>query len=868
MLRRRLFSAAMASVMALSTVAVVAQAEETKMVVTKDQLKELITVTYGDAWRADELSNYGSVSQAAMLDALEAADVILADGEAKADDYTVAYMMVEAVAKGLTIHTAAELQALIDECKPILETNNIYNEELNDLRYTAETFDSLEDAVGYAEGFVTSTSSADITEAYELLAKAKADLVKYDVVSKTMFRNVLKQYDEIIDNKFDYDTWRRGSQGWINTSNEEYWAFTSATSNAAFGHYYNYVLACKEQIVKAYDAIDAIKGLTKTTDADIYAGYIMAQEAVAVFNAWTVDNVNTATKSGLKALMNKYHGQLVFDYATSDVEELLAEIEAAVASLDTTNDEGDELGSVVEYMSGSDSVWSTTEIYETGWGQDDNDVVTDGSKAGYWKLINANATIKITADPDKKGATVKAIYVPVDENGYYDASRAIATTVAGKDDKKYKTISASSKFDLTTLIDISDADFSAATGVTANGARPADIDAVNNDTLDRYENAWTSEGCNPWGTPIKGWAAPADMDPATWDYSVSLETAMEIANVYLTGDKDIIKDSGVNIIDTIDDTGVVSVVDGAPAPNGSSKEYQLAYRYLYYALTEKYEGTAASGCSHTRADVKTLISDAWDLIDATGDAAIFNDANVDLAEARQVALDWVADANSDKLYKDHAKGTAADGNVYVTSDDAYHALENAYKQLMAEYNALKYSFGEIYDALAATAEKIDDGELEATDALLKAMNDVAEALSKVDVITYTSEADDDDYEDNAAFDMDRVFQANNRVITNSGDAQKILEIDGSVTTKDGANPTHAALVAAYDAMNAAIAAQAEADVLLGDANGDGALTAADASAILKYAVGLAEVDAKAADYNGDGAVTAADASAILKALVS
>ncbi len=53
----------------------------------------------------------------------------------------------------------------------------------------------------------------------------------------------------------------------------------------------------------------------------------------------------------------------------------------------------------------------------------------------------------------------------------------------------------------------------------------------------------------------------------------------------------------------------------------------------------------------------------------------------------------------------------------------------------------------------------------------------------------------------------------------------------------------------------------------GDANGDGIVTAADASAILKYSVGLADIDTAAADYNGDGAVTAKDASAILKAMV-
>lgn len=831
MLRRRLFSAAMASVMALSSIAVVAQAEETKMVVTKDQLKELITVTYGDAWRADELSNYGSVSQTAMLDALEAADAILEDADAKNDDYTVAYMMVEAVAKRLVIHTAEELQALLDECYPILETNNIYNEELMDQIYTPDSFGALEDAVGDAEGFVTSTSSADITEQYELLAAAKAALVKNAVVSKTMFRNVLKQYDEIIDDQFAYDGWRRGTYGWVDVPN--FWTiFNQGVGTASFGHFYNYILGAKDQITAAYDAIDAIKGLTKTTDADIYAGYVMAQEAVAVYNGWTVDTVNTATKSGLKSLMNKYHGQLVHEYCATSAADLLDAIAAAV-----------QADSVVAYtgeVATEDNLWYTEGYTEGGF-------VSGGAVLGSTdKVVKAEAVIKILQNKtsgSEINKDLKAVYVPVTEDGYYDASRSVVTTADAKtaDGGKFQTISLNSKFDIAKLIE-----------VTAADCVGGDVAALDNDTLDHSD-----EGLQWGAAPVVGVG-----NVGTWDNSVMLSTAMAIAEDYLTGDKDIIK-ANTDVLD-IDDTGVI-----AEDPAATSKEYQLVYRYLYYALTEKYEGSIAAGCAHTRADVKALISDAWDLIEETGDAAIFNEANVALVDAREDAMKWVAQANSDKLYKENTAGTDADDVEYAASDAAYHALEGVYSHLKAEYDALAYSFGDIYEALAETAEKIDDGELEATDDLLKAMDDVAYALSRIDPITKTVEGDD--YDDNAAFDVDRIFNENNRVITHTGDGQNILTIadelgvaSAKVTTKDGANPTHAALANAYAAMNAAIAAQAEPDVVAGDANGDGAVTPADAAAILKYNVGLAEVDEKAADYNADGAVTPADAAAILK----
>ena len=56
--------------------------------------------------------------------------------------------------------------------------------------------------------------------------------------------------------------------------------------------------------------------------------------------------------------------------------------------------------------------------------------------------------------------------------------------------------------------------------------------------------------------------------------------------------------------------------------------------------------------------------------------------------------------------------------------------------------------------------------------------------------------------------------------------------------------------------------------LLGDMNNDGAMTAADASAILNQIVGIANgANPEMADLNGDGKVTAADASAILKRIV-
>ena len=952
MLRRRIFSSAMASVMALSAVAVVAQAEETtNQVVTEEQLKELVEVTFGADYRADELENYGKNSADAMLDALEAAEAILDDKDADEEDYTVAYQMIMACHGRLNQHSLEELKALLEDCYAELDTNNIFNEELMDQIYKPEKFGALEDAVADAESYLTSTSAGDIADAFDSLENAYKDLLANALpkVSKSDFRNILKQYEAILADEFEYDSWRRGTSAqWYGISSGADWQFTSTHGTAAFGAYYDYCVAKQTEIRNAYDMIDEIKGLTITTDGDILDGYTLACDLVKVYKGWTADSSSRATKSGVKGLLDKYHGQLVHDFNATSVTELLAAIKATEADLtlgavvgetpvagvacygvgkkldkvtpgyyasngqcfylksgDVTpvNDYWTNISNAVGYevteketvtpdangkyeapydaeriivtaseitimkQVAVEEIWNaagtavesvnyyydvTTQAINAGT----KAITVDGGKwdtatatingyqdKGYDRLIKAEFVIK---------PTNSNLYIPLDANGKWDSDLLI---VVDKDQRldgvKYQTIAKNSKFDLADLIAVDSSMIVDATNGSGKDVK-AEFDLKNNATLDNLNEA------HPWG---KDQVSVYWTDAAT-PYYVQLADAMAIAEDYLAGDWE---DSAIK---SIDETGVIAPTKDA---TGSSKEWVLVYRALEYALTDRYEGVA-QGEAYTKADVKDLIEDAYELVEETGDAAIFNLSNVALVKARQEAISWVADAESNKLYKDYEGGKNADGIDYVSSTSAYKTLKGAYDTLNAEYNALKYSFGDVYDALADTAARIDDGELAATDELLAAMDEVAYRLSVMADITTTTGGD---YEDNYAFDIDRVFDENNRVVTNSGDAVNIatiaeeLEVDkAGVTTKDKANPSHAALLAAFNALNDAIAAQAAPDVLLGDANGDGAVTAADAAAILKSAVGLAEVDAAAADYNGDGAVTAADASAILKALVS
>lgn len=833
MLRRRIFSAAMASVMALSSVAVVAQAAETtNQVKTKADLEELVTKTYGDAWRLEELGDteeYTSASVEAMIKALDAADNILADTDSDEADYTVAYLMVEAAAAKLSVNswrTVEELKALIEECEAIVNKypNDILNEDLQDQYYYYDGYSALVDQIEEAKGYVDSTYAPTITEAYDALAAAKKNLKQKDQVTKSEFQAMMKRYQDAYASKYDYDQWRRGDVGYWGDDGKNFpWAWVYA--GIADGN-------SKTQIEEAYSALTAVKGIVKTTDENIVAGYKLAENLVKAYESFTADNVAKSTKAGLAKLISEYHGQLAYDFCATDVVDLVTSINTAITAKDTA-----AKIETVDYF-------KTTTTLDFATAINVNDV-WDTHNDSKGKLGYAAAQIKVTSK------TLKTVYIPVNDAGVWDrdAEGGIVTALKDrKDNQTYQTITVGSYFDLANLV--------------------GTIDEL---TLGAYETGKEDEGYWWFG-----------------GYNAVLPVALDIAQDYISSSKeDITNPEVLHPVGTLNDVPVdINLIDqtgviAKDEPKGYASEYVLAYRYLYYALTDTY-GTFSSSTNddkHSRAEVTKLAADCWELIEKTGDAAIFRASNVELVKIRKYALLWVSASKTDKAYIEYLSPYASEYEFAenetgtYTSTDVYHALETAYKQLKAEYDALAISFDEIYDKIADTAAAIDDGELEATDALLKALNDVAYALSEVDYVTYTiategGEAVDKEYLDNPAFDSERVFMNFNRLITNDWSSKKgtyIKEIEGYLSHKN--NDTHAALYKAYNALNDAIKAQAEPEYVLGDADGDGTVKASDASAILKSIVGLAEINDKAADFNGDGHVNAADAAAILKSLV-
>jgi hypothetical protein len=292
-------------------------------------------------------------------------------------------------------------------------------------------------------------------------------------------------------------------------------------------------------------------------------------------------------------------------------------------------------------------------------------------------------------------------------------------------------------------------------------------------------------------------------------------------------------------------------------------------------LNDRYSADSAS--KYTKADVKALIEEAYDIAEKTGDAQIFYTSHNAVVDARQEAIAWLRKANSDKSYKDYTAGSSSTGEFYSSSTTAYTALNKAVEQLTDEYNAMQYSFQDVYNELSDVYGMIDDGELEATDALIEALDNTAYYLSTVDSTIYTSQygwsAYAYEYADDSAFTVDREFQGFNRVITTS-DATEIKTLGSYPYVKcdssanGGPNVSHYNLWQAFESLKTEVEKQTNPTTLLGDVNGDGKVDIYDARDLLIKVVAGETVEASVGDFNSDGVVDINDAAAILKYVVA
>lgn len=1027
MLRRRILASAMASVMAIGSVAVVASAEDTaaatKQVKTKADLEALVK-SY-DSFRAKEINDYGSMSGEKFLDALEYADNVINDSASTVDDYTVAYQMVTATYNSLKIYTTEELATLIKANKSKYDSKNILNDELNDNLYDGDKWDKFVSEYESAEDVLDSKDSRIISDAYESLTDAAANLGGLTVVTKAQFRTALKNYETQKQNIYRYDTWRRGTVSGDLGGVDDSWKFSVNTS---YGALYSVITNDETDFYNMYDELDSYKNVSKTSKEDIVKAYKKASSYATILGAWAPDDTARASKATVKSLIDKYRGVLVFNYDRDDAYALLDQIAAKTTlrydkdksadepwtlevakdvSVDDYSNQWHNSGKVTKlteahinvkntnvavYIPTKDNLWTGDPILAAG-----DDYKTNKISGVSYKLFSKGSTIDLTdyinvtaADVNAHKADAYAASTndtPVfgaerttagdnaraavaDANKTIAANDANATNVADVDTvlatkdakaqeawKTFKNGYLAAYANLKTAIKaVEDKLNASSVAKTAN----QDVDAilaagddlkaaiaaineyfgengVNGAALNAYGNAagWNDSSIFPWTAlgaakevakaaqpivdsvaDIKKEAYPRDAfveeqytkyglsnnteNEGTDSYGdkigewifkdyvqlttdaiqttkgqtaqikhVDLATALELAELYIEGDKTKLADAAQNDIYNLCDTTGEFVVGSA---KGSAAEWTVVYRYLSYALSDKYDLVAAK---YTKAQVADLLEKSYDLAEKTGDAGLFAAHHDTLVDVRKEASEWIAAANKEKKYKDNV---SAPNGVLATS--MYDKLKNAYDALEKDYNAFKYSFGEIYVALSTYAEMIDEGELVANDTLKTAMEQTALKLSTVESLDdalykdgWEANTDVDWTIDNDAYTSDRFFNDYNRVFTSNDNYElatktkagkaKIHKPDDSSAAK-----SHKELKEAYEALLAEVTKQTTPTTVLGDVNGDGVVNALDAAAILKAVVNNTAIDVAVGDYNADGAVNALDAAAILKFVVS
>lgn len=437
MLRRRILASAMASVMALSSVAVVASAGEEATTNVKRRADLEALVKKYDTFRENEIFDQGTKAGEQFLSALEYADNVLADGDAGVKDYTAAYLMVEALSD-MKIYTAADLDLLIKQCKGVYDKQNIISDEIGDIDYDENTFLTFTNAYDAAQGLLNSDDTRLTTDAWLDLNDAYNSLKPNERVKKSEFRTALREYEAILKRASDYDTWRRGAMtSWrVNfggKSNVMEYADVmtlvkgdaSAVNKDGDSASVTGIGTGTQGTVQAYinywyKYFDDIKSATYTTNSDIVAAYNTCKNAVEVYNSWQVDDNTKANKAKVAALLKQYHNQLVAEYRAADAMALYTVFTSTAAPSDwiAVNDAGKITGATLK----NDAARKAIDVDANGFypGSDKSVYVAKGSDILRFIEINetyANDIIITVRNVDGTTTNVNLMDVVAAYNG-------------------------------------------------------------------------------------------------------------------------------------------------------------------------------------------------------------------------------------------------------------------------------------------------------------------------------------------------------------------------------------------------------------------------------------------------------------------
>lgn len=845
MLRRRIFSSAMASVMALTSIAVVANAEETiNQYKTKADLEAIVAEYGSDAYLNSEAAKkfYTDDDFRLLNEALAYGNAMIADAAATFDDYTVAWRMINSCIKyhvddkvccGLVssqTQFADNMEDLLEEAKAVLDTNNIRKESeaIQDRKWDATKFAALRTTYTqmygqYASMIVTANngeSGADfLNEIYENYAteatndakaidadchafrKVLTELYNSELtaITKEMFRDAVKEYQYQLQQEFKYETWRRNSTWWSNpltrqTFGQAFAALVAADNAKADPEDETAVKPISDKLEEFLN----FENITSTTKEDIVAAYKACVNATAAFKAWTPDNVNAYTKIAVMKKMNEYAKQFAYVYAQTSAAELYAAIEEVTTVTTVTN-----------------PAWRV--------------VISSDGKIGYNEY-------KVLVDAD--------VYVPVDKDGKWTGHEVSPVFIK-------------------------------------NDEIPADMKLAGVENYQRIAKTIAFDIANILKAPII--EEPEEIFEAN-GYDPALDYAYWLANYYIN------VDTAQNEIYDIDDSiDTTAKIKKGQVGSGAAAEWDIVYRFLSYAIADNFTGgqfgddTINAKDLYSMRQIEALLEKCYALLKETADAKIFSACADNLTKACEEAQEWIANAKSDPDYQNYKGGVGADG-AYEESTIVYKTLYAEYIKLVKEEAALSLKFKDIYDAIARVSEAIDNGEVEYSEAIDKALDQAAYWLNATPLyIEYTLDEKgltkaEDKYYDNAPFNnLKEVFYGHNRVITLNAPSQYIMSLQGYIyadadnsatDTVPNLNDQHDELQAAYKTLTDLELLGAVPEFDLGDVTMNGTVDAMDALAVLEHAAGIKALSEDAlayADVDGNGApATALDALEILK----
>ncbi len=367
MQKKRILATTMMSVVALSGAAssVVAQAAvadyKDQLTMTKAELKAFLEdKEIVDLVENDGIDNFGSISGDNFMKAYEYANAVVNDSDSTDDDATTAFLMVKAAKASLIQYDKKELSALVEQCRPIYDTDNILNDN-EDAIYTGNDWDEFCDAFEEADGYTDYDDIRITTDAYEKLDAVK-DPDKMDTKTKSQINRARQDYEKALAMEFDFEPWQRGTVEGTGTKYDGY--------QFAWGALYANIKSGNEFVTTQYNEFDSIKGLTVTSNESIVRAVDDMETAYKVLKGFKA-NFESGNKSKTNKLISTYYGQLVYKYNTSAAQTIAADFQ-------------DKAGDGFEFV--TDGKWMAKG--KTGFVT----IASTSDAASYWNLEMSEST--------------------------------------------------------------------------------------------------------------------------------------------------------------------------------------------------------------------------------------------------------------------------------------------------------------------------------------------------------------------------------------------------------------------------------------------------------------------------------------------